>query len=41
MIVKDLGDKVVCRDDRGDYTTVPDNIDNGLADPYRNSGRRF
>ena len=41
MVVKDLGEVVVCKDDRGEYTTFKDRLDNGLADPNRNSARRF
>ena len=41
MIVKDLGEKVVCEDDRGQYETLKSRLDNGLADPARNSAGRF
>lgn len=39
MVVEDLGDTVVCKDDRGTYTTSKDRLDNGLADPSRNTKR--
>lgn len=40
MVVKIVGHHARLRDERGDYITSPENIDNGLADPYRYSGRR-
>lgn len=39
MVVKDLGEKVICKDDRGEYETFADRLDNGLADPARNTKR--
>ena len=36
MMVKELEDgKVVCQDDRGEYTTHVSKLDNGLADASR------
>jgi hypothetical protein len=40
MIVKDLEDKVILKDDFGEYTTTKDRLDTGLADPNRNGKRR-
>ena len=41
MIVEELEDgKVVCKDDRGTYTTYKTRLDNGLADPNRYSNKR-
>jgi hypothetical protein len=39
MVVEDLGETVVCKDDRGTYITLKDRLDNGLADPSRNTKR--
>ena len=37
MVVEELEDgKVLCKDDRGTYTTLKERLDNGLADPARN-----
>ena len=41
MVVEDLGDVVVCKDDRGEYKTLKNRLDNGLADPSRNNQKRF
>jgi len=36
MVVKELDNgQVVCQDDRGEYTTHVNKLDNGLADPAR------
>lgn len=36
MVVKELEDgRVVCQDDRGEYTTDVSKLDNGLADASR------
>lgn len=41
MVVEELEDgKVICKDDRGTYTTYKTRLDNGLADPNRYSTRR-
>jgi hypothetical protein len=40
MVVKDLGDRVICKDDRGEYETLASRLDSGLADPARNASRR-
>ena len=40
MVIEELeNDKVICKDDKGTYTTCKDRLDNGLADPNRYSGR--
>lgn len=40
MVIKFVsGDKVVCRDELGEYTTDESKLDNNLADPKRYSGR--
>ena len=44
MVVSENDDgSVVCRDDRGEYVTAKDRLDNGLADPNRNNfvGRKL
>jgi hypothetical protein len=41
MVVRDMGEKVICKDDRGEYETYASRIDSGLADPARNSSKRF
>ena len=41
MVVEELEDgKVVCKDDKGTYTTEKNRLDNGLADPNRYSNKR-
>lgn len=41
MVVRELDDgRVVCKDDVGEYETLKDRLDNGLADPNR-WGRKF
>ena len=36
MVVKDLENgSVICKDDVGEYTTLKERLDNGLADPSR------
>ncbi len=41
MLVRELEDnKVVLKDDFGEYTTTRDRLDNGMADPNRNGRRR-
>ena len=40
MVIEELQDgKVVCKDDKGTYTTYIARLDSGLADPNRYSGR--
>tara|TARA_R110002012_G_scaffold269906_2_gene454108 strand:- start:4917 stop:5126 length:210 start_codon:yes stop_codon:yes gene_type:complete len=40
MVVEELEDgKVVCKDDKGTYTTYKARLDSGVADPNRYSGR--
>jgi len=41
MVIEELEDgKVVCKDDRGTYTTYKTRLDNGLADSNRYSNKR-
>jgi len=41
MVVEELEDgEVICKDDRGTYTTYKTRLDNGLADPNRYATRR-
>lgn len=35
MVIKDLGDTVICKDDIGEYVTSKSRLDNGLADSNR------
>ena len=36
MVVRELDNgRVICRDDLGEYETLKDRLDNGLADPNR------
>ena len=37
MVISQEGDKVICRDEFGEYFTYKDRIDNNLADPSRYS----
>ena len=39
MVISKDGDKVVCKDEFGEYETTVGRLDNGLADPRRYSGR--
>jgi hypothetical protein len=41
MVIEDLGNRVRCKDDRGEYETEKVRLDNGLADPNRNNQNRF
>lgn len=41
MVVEDLGEWVVCKDDIGTYRTKRERLDTGFADPYRNTGDRL
>ena len=36
MVTSELGDWVICEDDRGKYITPKSRLDTGLADPFRN-----
>ena len=35
MVVRENGDKVICKDEFGEYETTRDRLDNKLADPRR------
>ena len=35
MVVSEHGDKVICKDEFGEYRTFVNRLDNGLADPKR------
>ncbi len=39
MVVRSLLGRVVCLDEKGEYSTLEDRLDNGLADPNRYNGR--
>ena len=39
MVVNESGDKVICKDEFGEYETEKWRLDNGLADPNRQRER--